>query len=446
MSLSRRRVLQALAAIPATLPFARSLHAQTAAPPKRLVILMQNNGTQQSNFWPQDPSTLSSPILDSLFKDPTTGADNGLKAKTNIIKGMYVPPDNNGALSANAHDMGFARMFTGAPLLNLQDTPWGGAISVDQILAQQWQQDSLTLAVLASQVEPYPRAGKPHRTSFCYLGPGTLKYPQTDPLSVYQSLFNPPDPKLLAKRQSVLDAVTGNLSEISGRLGPSERTKLDYHLTAIRDLERRLTVSGATCPQRPTPPPDYLAIDPKSEVAEDTYITRLVDDMTDLAVAALQCGLTRIATLQFGYGGGRWMFGWEGINLNCHEEVAHLDTSDTGSTPLNTHRVVLMNQYYASCVARFATKLNAIPEGSGTMLDNTLLVWANEIGRGDHSLANVPVVLIGGAGGAIPKGGRLIDVGQQPFNRLGCTILNVMDHPVAGFGDLPQCGVFDGLL
>ena len=139
------------------------------------------------------------------------------------------------------------------------------------------------------------------------------------------------------------------------------------------------------------------------------------------------------------------MFGWKGINLNCHDNVAHLDTSDVGSTPLNTARVVLMNQYYANCVAKLATALDAVPEGNGTMLDNTLVVWANELGRGDHNLNNVPVVLIGGAGGAIPRGGRVIDVGPQVFNRLGCTILNVMGQEAAGFGDVPNCGVFQGL-
>jgi hypothetical protein len=131
--------------------------------------------------------------------------------------------------------------------------------------------------------------------------------------------------------------------------------------------------------------------------------------------------------------------------MNAHDLIAHLDTSDAGSSVVNTQRLVLINQYYASCVARLATQLDAIPEGSGTMLDNTLVVWANEQGRGDHNQSNVPIVLIGKAGGAIPGGGRLIDEGRQVFNRLGCTILNAMGVPAAGFGDVPDCGMFRGL-
>jgi hypothetical protein len=149
--------------------------------------------------------------------------------------------------------------------------------------------------------------------------------------------------------------------------------------------------------------------------------------------------------LQLGYGGGKWRFGWKGINMNCHDDVAHLDVIDPGLFPDTTKRIVAMNQYYASCVARLATGLDAIPEGSGTMLDNTLIVWANEMGRGDHNQENVPIVLIGRAAGAIPRGGRVIDAGRQVFNRLGCTVLNSMGIASPGFGDVPDCGSFVGL-
>ncbi len=441
LSFSRRSLLQSLAASSVTLPFARTSVAATAAPaPKRLVIFMQNNGTQQHNFWPA--ANLSSPILDSLFTDPKTGGDNGLKAKTNVVKGVYVPHDANGT-NGNEHDMGFARMFTGAKLVSVGGQPWGGARSVDQVLARAWGVDSLTLAVLASQTEPHPKPGFDHRESFSYLDPATIKHPRRDPLEVYKYLFQVNDPNL-ARRVSVLDAVAANLAEVSSRLGPGERAKLDNHLTGIREVEQRLR----SLPQcaAPMAPPDYVAIDPSSEVNEDTYIPQMIDNMIDLAVLALKCGISRIATMQFGYCGGKWRFGWKGIDMNFHDDVAHHDTSDAGSTADNTARVVLVNQYYASCVAKLAMALDAVPEGGGTMLDNTLVVWANEFGRGDHSLSNVPIVLIGKAGGAIPAGGRVIDAGPQVFNRLGCTILNVMGTAAAGFGDVADCGTFQGLL
>lgn len=443
MTYSRRQLLKLLAAFPATIGLARRLAAEgtPAPPPRRLILCMQNNGTQQANFWPA-AADLRSPILDGLLTT-TTGADNGLRGKTTLVKGVYIPNDANGT-DGNAHDMGFARMFTGAPLVSAGGQPWGGAASVDQMVAQSWGIDTLTLAVLASQVEPHPKPGFDHRESFSYLAPATIKHPRRDPLQVFRYLFDPVDHA--ARRLSVLDAVAGNLREIEARLGPGERAKLDHHLTAIGDVQARLHASYQACSARPSArPTDYNALDPGAEVDVDTYIPALVDDMLDLIVVALQCGMTRIATMQFGYGGGKWKFAWKGIDLDCHGQVAHLDTSDAGSSALNNQRLVLMNQYYASCVARLATRLDAVPEGDGTMLDHTLIVWANEQGRGDHNQENVPIVLVGRAGGAIPPGGRVVDVGRQPFQRVGCTVLNAMGIPAAGFGDLPDCGPFAGL-
>lgn len=435
---SRRGFLQALAAGATTLSMERFLRAES--PPRRLVLFMQNNGTQQGNFWPT--SGMSSPILDALFQDPKTGKDNGLAQKTTLIKGVYVPNDANGT-NGNQHDMGFARMFTGAKLISRGGQPWAGGPSVDQILAQQLKVDTLTLAVLASQTEPFPKPGFDHRESFSYLGPATLKHPRKDPLEVFRYLF-PPAQVDAARRKSVLDAVTANLSALSRRLGPAERMKLDYHLSAVRDVERRLTQTAPMC-TRPAAPPDYLALDPNAEVSTDAYIPPMVDNMIDLIALALRCGHTRIASMQFGYGGGKWRFAWKGIDMNCHDDVAHLDILDGGLFPDVTKRVIAMNQYYASCVQRLAVQLDAIPEGGGTMLDNTLIVWANELGRGDHNQDNVPIVLIGKAGGALPSGGRVVNSGRQVFNRLGCTILNAMGVPAAGFGDVANCGVFQGL-
>jgi hypothetical protein len=450
---SRRSALKTLAAIPFLSPLGRAFAAAGGGPPpKRLVLLMQNNGTQQGNFWPDDK--LSSPILDALFTD-TAGADNGLRNKVTIVKGMSIPFDANGT-NANQHDMGFARLYTGERLISKAGGPWGGGPSVDQIVAADWNTDSLALAVLASQYEPYPKPGFEHRRSFVYLGPAELKYPLVDPLRVYLKLFGSGQSggdvrQRLLRRQSVLDAVTGNLTEAASRLGADDGRKLDYHLTAVREVEQRLGATLASgnqvCALTPARPTDFLAADPEAETTIETYIPDLLDTMIDLGVVALACGLTRIVTLQLGYAGGAWGFAWEGINIQFHEYVAHRDTSDAGSTLENTARCVTANRYYASRIARLATGLDAVADAEGTLLDNTLVVWGNEQGRGDHSQVNVPVVMLGltGPGQGLPAGGRVIDAGEQVMNRLGCTILNLLDHPAAGFGDVPDCGVFAGL-
>ena len=132
--------------------------------------------------------------------------------------------------------------------------------------------------------------------------------------------------------------------------------------------------------------------------------------------------------------------------MNVHNDLAHKDTSDAGSSPENTAKLVTVNRYYARVVARLAQKLDALPDANGTTaLDHTLVVWANEFGRGDHSLENVPLVLIGGQGAGAATGGRLVDRGRQPFQRIGCSILHAMGMRVPGFGDAPTCGPIVGL-
>jgi hypothetical protein len=460
---TRRSVLLGLAAIPITLPLARTLRAQsTGAPaPKRLVIFMQNNGTKRGNFWPAPPRQGATvyplsgnpPILNALFtSDGAT--DNGLKAKTNIIRGLHVT--NNVSMSGNEHDIGFARMFTGAQLMPTPDgTPWGGAISVDQILANDWKVQSLTTAVYSSEVEDHPKKGFDHRVSFSYVAPQTLNLPVIDPLTAYTNTFPQPGDMAAAQRlqlrKSVLDSVAGDLQELSGRLGHDDSHKLDFHLTAVRDTETRLSsllADHGTC-KYAAAPRDFKNIPPglaNNELDIETYVPDMIDAFVTLIGAALKCGLTRVGSLQFGYGGGKWRWAWRNINMNHHDDIAHYDhTDDMGTTPAeitNSAHITTINQYYASVVQKLAVDLNSAPEGGGTILDNTLVVWASEFGRGDHQLTDIPAVLIGLVGNGIQKGNRLIDVAserggqQQPHNILGYHMLNALGHTTAGWGDI----------
>lgn len=445
MSLSRRSLMFGAASL-ATSAFIRRLVADPApAPPRRLVLIMQNNGTQQANFWPR--AGFTSPILEPLLLDPR------IAARTCVVRGVYLPFDAFGTF-ANEHDMGFARMFTGEKLLNVGGAPWGGGPSIDQIVARAWRSETLNLAVLASRDEPYPKPGLLHRRSFSYLAAGTIKLPIEDPLVAYTRHFALPGELDEAARhrlllqKSALDVVTGELRDLRGQLPGTLRDKLDLHAESVRTLEQELgrTLDGnlARCDRvRPQQPRDYTGTAPEQLVYDERAIPDLVTSMIDLIAAGITCAAPPICTLQLGYGGGKWHFGWEGIHTNVHEVFAHRDTSDAGSSPENTAKLVTINRWYASQVAQLAKRLDQIPEGTGTVLDHTLIVWANEFARGDHSLENIPIVLVGGGGGF--SGGRLVDAGRQPFQRLGCTILRAMGLPVSGFGDAPDCGPLVGL-
>jgi hypothetical protein len=441
----RRAFLSGAGVSLALLGLARRLRGDTIArPPKRLVLVMQNNGTQQASFWP-GPGFTPSPILEPILSIPS------LARKTTVVRGISIARDANGT-DGNEHDMGFARLFTGEKLLSVAGHPWAGGPSIDQIVAKAWGIDSLTLAVLASAVEAHPKTGFQHRRSFSYVAPATHKLPTLNPFDAYARLFpsldaaDPDARRRLLLRKSALDTARSSIEGMQRGLGVVDRGKLEVHLTAIREVEASMTraLDGTGCKTPPPPPRDYHD-QPELLVQDESAIVALVDAMVDLVAASAGCGLTRVATLQLGYGGGKWRFAWEGVDMNVHDELAHKDTSDAGSSPDNTAKLVTVNRYYARVVSRLAQKLDALPEADGTsVLDHTLVVWANEFGRGDHSLSNVPLVLIGGQGAGAPVGGRLVDRGAQPFQRIGCSLLRTMGLSASGFGDAPDCGPLVG--
>jgi endo-1,4-beta-mannosidase len=164
--------------------------------------------------------------------------------------------------------------------------------------------------------------------------------------------------------------------------------------------------------------------------------------MFDVLALALSCQLTRVVTFQFGNGGEKWYFRWLGINENSHDDIAH---KDDGKNEAVTAKVLKINVWYAQQVAYLARALARLPAAEGTVLDNSLVVWGNELATGLHNLDNIPVVLLGKAAGGLKNPGRVIDSGLQDYHRLGTTLLNLMGVPATGFGESPDCGVLQGL-
>lgn len=128
----------------------------------------------------------------------------------------------------------------------------------------------------------------------------------------------------------------------------------------------------------------------------------------------------------------------------------HVTNDGVGTTAdqiATSARIRTINQFYADLVRKLAVDLASTPEGSGNMLDHTLIVWASEMGRGDHQLTDIPVALIGLVGNGIKAGGRVLDVAaergaQQPHNLLGYHVLNALGHATPGFGDIADMSAY----
>jgi hypothetical protein len=347
----------------------------------------------------------------------------------------------------NEHDRGFHSFWTGVNSVGSNADSWGGGESIDQTLKKRLDlripYPTLNCGVQAADIGP--KNG--HRTSFSYVAAQRQVPTETDPVRLYAALFAGPDntdparaARRLRQRRSAMDYVAADLNALASRLGGPERQKLQAHETALREMENRLTAHI-------TPPPGARCVIPTAaqrslDPLAEANVPALLELMIDLVAQALLCNLTRVVTFTFGYCGNQWLCGWLGLNLDWHGEVAH---KDNGADPVAADRMTMIVKWHSGYVARLARALAALPEGNGTALDNSLVVWSNENATGSHGLVNLPVVLVGRAGGRLAETGRVIDAGVVSNHRVATSVMRLMGVDVAGFGDRPDCGPVPGL-
>ena len=205
---------------------------------------------------------------------------------------------------------------------------------------------------------------------------------------------------------------------------------LDRHLTLVRELEQELQNTDADAAlQHPVP-----ELDPSVELVNDNtpQISRM---QIDLLVNSLANDMTRVATLQFMRSVGQARMRWLGI-----EEGHHSLSHDPDANQTSQDKLRRINTWFCGEFAYLAKRLADTPEptGEGSMLDNTLLVWTNELGKGNsHTLNNIPFVMVGGA----PKFtmGRSVKLDKVAHNRLWITLANAMGHEIQTFGKAALC-------
>ncbi len=154
----------------------------------------------------------------------------------------------------------------------------------------------------------------------------------------------------------------------------------------------------------------------------------------DMMVMAMACDLTRVGSIMWNRSVGGARHTW----VDPAMDRGHHDLSHDGDTLTDTvEKLTKINVWYAEQFAYLLKSLNDIPEGDGTMLDNTLIVWGNELADGwSHSQHPIPLVLAGRAGGALQTG-RYLDFGDARHNGLLVSLCNIMGlSEVTSFGSL----------
>ncbi len=311
---------------------------------------------------------------------------------------------------------------------------WAGGITVDQEVANHIGTET-PFSSLELGVDNF--GGVEHlRYVLSYKGEAQPVPVESDPYAVFDRLFGDLalDPEELARlrgeRLSVIDFLDRDMDRFANQVGRSDLQKTEAHLDAIRGIEQRLTNGAdASCvlPELPE------GLNPDAG-ANFPVVGQL---QMDMIVTAMACGLTNVASLMWGpapYGSNfEWVPGVTG-NSTFHE-LSHAATNDAGAQD----QIQAISRWYTQQYAYLLQRLKDIPEGDGTMLDNSLVVWVTDNAKSNnHSGNNMPYVMGGRAGGTISPG-RFLTYDDVPHNQLLVSICQAMGIDTEQFGD-PQYG------
>jgi hypothetical protein len=309
-------------------------------------------------------------------------------------------------------------------------------ISADQIAAQavgtETRLPSLELGCEESRTVGNCDSGYScaYTNSISWRSPTTPMPPETNPRSAFERLFGIEDVPLspedrarrAQRRQSILDLVGDRTRQLVMGLGPSDRRKMDEYLYAIREIERRLERAER----------DGVEVPPGVEKPSGipASFADYVKLMFDLQVVAFQADLTRVTTM---------MIGREG-SLQAYPEIdvpdSHHPLTHHRGNPEFVEKVTRINAYHAELFAHFVAKLKATPDGDGTLLDHSMVVYGSAISDGDrHTHEDLPVLLVGRGAGRLKPGRHVVHPRDTPLTNLYLTLLDGMGVRPEAIGD-----------
>ena len=396
---------------------------------QRLVFIFSPNGVIPDHFWPDktgadfDLKRILAPLAD--FKNQMMT----LHGICNRIKG-----DGDG------HMRGIGCLLTGIELFpgDVQggsDTPagWSMGISVDQHLKNKLQADPNTQTRFGSLefgVMVPDRADTWTRMS--YAGPNQPVAPIDNPYQMFDKLYG--QTKNRAMLASVLDELTDDFRKVEQMISAEDRRMLQDHVSMVREIEKELQSEIELRARKGDAGHAVPKLTPNVEEQNDNIpqITRM---QMDLMVNSFASDFARIATFQITNSVGSPKMKWLGIDEGHHQLSHEPDTNEAAY-----EKLLQINTWYCEQVAYLAKRLAETPEpgGEGSMLDNTTLVWTNELGKGNsHTRDNIPFVLVGGGLGF--KMGQALDFQKVPHNRLLMNFCEAMGYPEKAFGNPEFC-------
>ena len=422
-ALPRRTVLRGMGAMVA-LPFlgamapALTATAQTAASPiARLGFFYAPNGMFLPNFHPTGNGGRNyqiTPILTPLEK---------YREQMVVVSGL----SNNGIVSPNegggVHTRAHGGWLSGALPKRTEGADIEAGKTVDQYAADVLGKDTSLRSLELTSESNFTVGNCENGYSCTYQNSTSWRSPTTplpherDPRVVFQRLFGDGGSveARLAQMQtdrSILDSVSENLGQLERRLGQGDRNTVDEYLTAVREIERRIQLTEQNNASRPLP-----------AVAQPAGIPEKYDDhvemLFEMLALAYQADVTRVSCFQM----ARELSGRTYPDIGVPE--GHHSVSHHQLNPHNIEQYTKISTHHVSLFAKLIERMHNTPDGDGTLLDHSIMMYGTGMGDGDHHTPyNLPVILVGGGCGQLEGGRHMKYAMHTPFMNLGLTLLD----------------------
>jgi hypothetical protein len=350
------------------------------------------------------------------------------KKKLNVITGLF----NRNANGVGIHPGQTGNILSGAALQ--KGAVLKGGVSMDQVLSSRIGEDSPQPSLVLGCEQPITGY---HETNFSMAYSSHISWHDANspvPMEVYPSLAFDSlfDNHGSRRMQSILDRVREHASHIRRQISAADRAKLDEYLTSVREIEKRIErtredKSKADENAARRGQPVELMKRPDNGLPED--LREHMRLMGDIIATAFQTDKTRVASLLLCRDLSGLFYPFLDVR-KAHHPASHDDLSD------DYERV---SRYYVSQLAYLALRLDSMPEGQGTVLDNSCLMFISNMWSGSrHDSSKVPLLLLGGLGGTLETGRVLDYLDKGDDNRKLCSLyLSLMDRMGA---ELPQFG------
>ncbi len=451
--ISRRRMLKGMGAAIA-LPFLEAMTptylkaSPYAIPAKRAAFLFAPNGVCPGKWAPKETGTdfQLSPILQPLapFQQDLLVLQQLMNRHSiSIYDGHYTKTANFLTSMEITRTIG----------ANVNS----GGISIDQLIAQKTGQETLFPSLvygidrISSGVDANVGFTRLYGSSISWKTPTQPCAKEIEPRFAFDRMFRTLVPRPNASpenpwKKSILDAVSEDARSLQRNLGIADQNKMAEYLESIRSVEMRLENQAQLKDFEAGISPGIkkelqhldIRIDEYVDLTTGLDITEKVRLMLDIMVLAFWSDASRVGTFMFGNSVSNRNFSFlEGVHANFHSLSHHSN---------DERRMIqyeLINRWHMEQIAYFLGKLKAIPEGNGTLLDNSMVLFGSGLRDGNrHSPYNLPIMVAGGGGGQIRGGQNLVFAENTPlanlYLTLGQTMGLEMDHFADSTGPLPQ--------